>query len=503
MARKKIKTVLADKRYQRLRARYKDDWVAFAVLCGKRPTKQQRKIIKSISKTGAWTSVSSGHGTGKSDMTSILLIAFILFFPESQVIIVANKISQVQGVIWKYLKSNFRTLCKNFPWLAQYFTVTETAFYANGYKGEWCAVPKGCRIGNEESLAGAHNKNLLYVLDEASGISDAAIGVVTGALSEENNRLLMLSQPTRNSGYFYRSHNELAKHPGNPDGLFDAIVLNSEESELVTVKFIRQKIMEYGGTEAPEYLIKVRGQFPKNVAGMLLGRAELDAAVQCRPTLAHDWGWLCTCDVGNGRDKSVMTISKVSGERQSRVVIVHKVVEMDSTIDPVRFADYIFAEVGGDTYPNISIAVDSDGVGYDTATCLERYGLRVQRIRWGKKMFTKADKQRFINQRAYAHIAIRDAVQQGRIRLDANVKTVEQGSRLPCAINESGQWVMMPKKVMKEKHNISSPDRFDTICFTQIAEVLPRDMEITEDMEEIRTSVEEWVTEAEFEDLAA
>ncbi|MDF4597784.1 terminase, partial [Vibrio parahaemolyticus] len=79
---------------------------------------------------------------------------------------------------------------------------------------------------------------------------------------------------------------------------------------------------------------------------------------------------------------------------------------------------------------------------------------------------------------------------------DKNVKTAEQGSKIPCAINESGQWVMMPKPMMKEKMNIPSPDRWDTYCFSQLVDYVPHEMEVTESMLESRSSVEQWVLEA-------
>lgn len=49
-------------------------------------------------------------------------------------------------------------------------------------------------------------KQIFLILDEASGISDKAINILTGALTEKDNRMLMMSQPTRPSGYFYDSH---------------------------------------------------------------------------------------------------------------------------------------------------------------------------------------------------------------------------------------------------------------------------------------------------------
>ncbi|UTM60455.1 terminase (plasmid) [Photobacterium sp. CCB-ST2H9] len=489
---RKLKRITSDPRYWELVKKYRYDWIGFAVeLVGKTPTWQQEEIIIPTQETGSRVSVASGHGTGKSDMTSIMILAYMILYPDANVVIVANKIAQVQQVIWKYLNINWKQLCKNVPWIEQYFTLTDTQFYATASKKTWFATPRGCRVGNEESLAGSHAKHLFYIVDEASGVSDAAFGVMTGALTEKDNRMLLLSQPTKNSGYFYDTHNKLAY----PRGRWVSIKLNSEESPLVTLQFILDKRLEYGGREAAEYLIKVRGEFPKTISGYLLGRDELDKAVHYRPILDDDWGWIACVDVGNGRDKSVLNIMKVSGHRVNRKLVTHRISEMEGTVDPVRFADIIFAECSDERYPNITIVVDSDGQGYDTATLLERKKMRVQRIHWGKRMHSTKDRERFFNQRAYAHIAFRDGIRSRRIRIDSNVKTAEQGSKLPCTINEAGQNVMMPKPIMKQKYNIKSPDRTDTYCFGMLANYTPANVVITNDMVDERNNAENWVNE--------
>ncbi len=487
--RHKRRSILNDPRYLDYVKRYRFDWTRFGVECvGKKPTWQQRLVLDSVQRIGSRTTVSSGHGTGKSDQTATMIIAFITTFPNARVVLTANNYKQAQIGVWKYLRENWNNVLKVYPWLEQYFTITDTAFYANEAKSGWATVMKSCRIGQEEALAGEHAEHLLVIVDEASGVSDKAFGVMAGALTQTDNRMLLLSQPTRPAGFFYDTHHRLAE----PNGRWRAIKLNSEESPLVTVQFILDKRLEYGGREATEYLIKVRGEFPSTIAGMLLGRDSLDKSAALNIKMPDSWGWLALCDVGNGRDKSIINICKVWGQRTQRIVRCEKVLEMPSTVDPVRFADIIHAECDNDRYPNISIAVDSTGVGYDTATCLERYGRRVQRIQWGRKMHSTSDKRRFFNQRAYANVAARDAVLSSRMQIDKNIKTAEEGSKIPCAINETGQWVMMPKPMMKQKFNINSPDRWDTFCFAMFADYVPAEMEVLADMEESRAEVEEW-----------
>lgn len=178
------RSCVTDPRWRELVALYRYDWIAAAdVLFGKTPTWQQDLIIESVQEQGSKTSVSSGHGTGKSDMTSIMIMLFIIMYPGARAIIVANKIQQVMTGIFKYIKINWATATSRFPWLADYFVLTETAFYEVTGKGVWTVVPKGFRLGSEEALAGEHADHLLYIIDEASGVSDRAFGIITGALT--------------------------------------------------------------------------------------------------------------------------------------------------------------------------------------------------------------------------------------------------------------------------------------------------------------------------------
>ncbi|ELC0545177.1 terminase, partial [Salmonella enterica subsp. enterica serovar Derby] len=240
---RKIKCVTSDPRWRDMVIKYRYNFTQAVVdIFGMFPSHQQQQIIQSVQETGSRTTVTSGHGTGKSSLTAMLLLIFMILFPDARVIIVANKIGQVKTGVFKYVKQYWANAVKRHGWLQTYFVLSDTMFYERSRKGIWEVLCKGYRLGNEEALAGEHAAHLLLILDEASGISDKAIGVMTGALTEEDNRMLMLSQPTRPSGYFYDSHHSQAKTPDNPKGIWTAIVLNSEESPFVTPQFIKQKL---------------------------------------------------------------------------------------------------------------------------------------------------------------------------------------------------------------------------------------------------------------------
>ncbi|MCV5348999.1 terminase, partial [Escherichia coli] len=82
-------------------------------------------------------------------------------------------------------------------------------------------------------------------------------------------------------------------------------------------------------------MVKVLGQFPREINGYLLGRDECDRSARRKVLLEKNWGWVATADVGNGRDKSVLNICKVSGHRDKRRVVNFKVMEMPGTMDPL------------------------------------------------------------------------------------------------------------------------------------------------------------------------
>lgn len=493
----KIKSILNDPRWIEFVIRYRYNWGLFLTeQVEKPPTPQQAPIVQAMQQTGARVTVSSGHGTGKSDSCGSMFIVFMVCFPQARGVVIANSRQQARSGVFKYVHANWKRVLKNSPWLAQYFTLTDTMFYANEDKNSWQLQIKACKAGQEEGLAGEHAKHLMQVVDEASGFPDRAFQILSGALTETDNRMLMLSQPTRPSGYFYDSHHTQSITEG--EGRWLPFVITSEESPLVTMDFIQDKMVEYGGVESPEYLIKVRGQFPDIVDGMLISRVDLDFSASLDIEMPDGWGWVAACDVGDGRDKSVINICQVwVGEKDTdRIVKTHKIIEMPSTVGSVKFAKVINQMCDEDIYPNITIAVDAVGIGSATIEELENLGRDPFPIDWGKTPFGDRDKKRFYNLRAKAHIMAKYAVESGRMQLDRDVKTREQGTKLPYALNEKGQYVMMSKKVMREKLNIPSPDRFDTYCFMFLTPVAPVEgVRISSEKKERRTQVEKMMEE--------
>ncbi len=472
-----VKCPTTSKKWWNLRHKYKDDYTGFILdICGRAPTPQQRSIIENFEVKNARLSVSSGHGTGKSDIIAGLIIAYVVLNKGARVVLVANNVKQVRAAVFKCIKERWAVVKQRFPWLGKMFILTDTSFYAAGVdnKGVWEVLIKGFRLGNEESLAGEHSRCLAYIIDEASSINSKAFDIMSGALtSSYDNKMILISQPTRNEGFFYDTHHALKKKFDGSEKdkhKWVALSLSAEDTLIVDVGWLLKQYVRYGSDrENPQYLIKVRGIFPDNLEGFMLTEKEMLAATHTKPKLYRDWGWIACCDVGNGRDSSVLSIFRVSGHGTDRRVIPFKVLEYGGGIEATVFRSHIRAECKQSSYAGIRIIIDGDGVGAPIARDLEDEGFDVQRIRWGKPMFSQSDKEDFFNQRSYATRMAADAVKQGRMRVDTHEKTIGQGAKIPYEINERGQVSVMKKKDMLSKHQIKSPDRWDTYCFAFLA----------------------------------
>ncbi len=484
---KKVRDITKDSRYREFCLRYDDNLVDYVLdHCRYTPTWQQMDLLFSIQVPGSRVAAASGHGTGKTFIFAWVLDWNLRVFPFSNAMLTATNIDQARSGVWKYLDEVQQDVVKVNPWMDGFFVKQTRRYYAKPYKDSWYVRPKTASKDKPENLAGEHNKNYIVVVDEASGVPDANHGVLRGALTEERNRYLMASQPTRPTGHFAEAMTKLAKKvlpDGTVTGIYDAFTLNSEESPLVSKKFILEKLIEYGGHHSPEYQIKVLGRLPDNLAGYLIPRKWCEDCQHYKIDFTGlEWGWVLTVDVAEGehRDSSVLTLGKVTGYGPERLV---EVVECEEYLD---VNEKELARIIASKYhhiPGLTIAVDADGAGRTVVLDLEEQSVPCERIHWGLLPHSTADKQRYLNLRAFSHLKLREAMFEERFKGPENTKWVEQASKLPYLLNDKGQYQMLSKQKMRSQ-GIKSPDITDTCCFFYLVDYIPNTGEQVEVSEE-------------------
>lgn len=196
----------------------------------------------------------SAHGVGKTTSLAALALWFISTRFPCKIPVTAPTAHQLEDVFWAELAKWYRRM--PLPLQSQ-FELTSDLMYLKGRKEESFIVARTARREQPEALQGFHSENLLFLIDEASGIPDPVFEVAEGALSTPGAKVIMAANPTRVTGYFYDSHTRV-KHLWRTRQIsaFDV-----EGTPLFSPAYIESVKRRYG-ENSNAYRIRVLGEFP-------------------------------------------------------------------------------------------------------------------------------------------------------------------------------------------------------------------------------------------------
>lgn len=273
---------------------YADHPVEFVEdVIGAIPDEEQAKILRSVAKN-PMTTVRSGHGVGKSTVEAWAVIWFMVTRPFPKIPCTAPTQHQLHDILWaevsKWLRNN-KALTNELIW-------TKEKVYMKGYSEEWFAVAR--TASNPDALQGFHADDVLYIIDEASGVDDDIFEPVLGALSTPGARLLMCGNPTQLSGFFYDSHNKNRAS-------YATYHIDGRKSSRVSKDFI-QTIINMYGEDSDVFRVRVAGDFPLQEDDIFIPLSLVEKSVMTEfsprksPDLIH-----IGCDVARfGDDKTVI-----------------------------------------------------------------------------------------------------------------------------------------------------------------------------------------------------
>ena len=410
------------------------------------------------------------HNTGKTASAGIVALWHLLFFEESLMMFTAPQIGQLKKQVWKEISINLSRL-KNGPlaWLADYVGYQSELVYIKGYKEKWYVFAKTAAKHQPTTIAGNHGDNYAVWVDEASGVDDAILDVAFGALTHEDNRAIMTSQPTRNAGMFYETHHKLSHRAG---GVWIALTFNGEESPLVSKQSLEEQRQKYGSRDDPQYQIRVLGQFPDRADEFLITKRQADDMyVGASIFEDHVFGYVITVDVGGGvgRDDSVIAVSKVWGEaqwgdraRRVEVVDIPLCKNKDDVVELLAKINECILK-----YPNATLVVDDNGAGKGLGQLLKKHGIWYMPVYWGGACFNNDNRKEYVNKRALAYVCLKRAIESGRFKVKTRkykVKIQDQIIKIPYTFDEHSRYKILSKDEMK-RQGIKSPDLGDVFAF--------------------------------------
>lgn len=264
------------------------------------PSEQQVDALISVAGNKR-TSIRSGHGTGKDACASWIILWFASTRPYAKVACTAPTARQLRDILWSELSKWLRK-----SQLKDEFVFQSEKIYNKRAKDEWWirAISASVTSSPEEqaeTLAGLHGDHLLIVIDEASGVPDPVYTTLEGALTQTDNRALMIGNMTKNSGYFYESHyhKEIRK-------LWNKLHWNSEESSNVDPGFCEYMAIKYG-RDSNVYRVRVLGDAPFEDEKSLIPLAWAQQCIGNEIFVCEDDPLLLGVDVARfGDDKSII-----------------------------------------------------------------------------------------------------------------------------------------------------------------------------------------------------
>lgn len=214
----------------------------------------------------------SGHKVGKSVIAAVLSLWWVNTQPRGRVILTSASGRQVKNILWRELKTIGRRASPRLPGVIH--EVPDA-----GYKLDDGREVLGFSTDTPERMAGESGDQLLFLIDEASGVPEEIFEAIEGNRAG-GARVAMFSNPTQTSGTFFEAfHSKRA--------FWHTVHVSSEEAAevdppipgLATKTWIAEKLEEWG-EDSPLYQVRARGNFPGQADNAVVSLARLTTAIE-------------------------------------------------------------------------------------------------------------------------------------------------------------------------------------------------------------------------------
>lgn len=219
------------------------------------------------------TSTLSGHGSGKSALSAFVTDFIMSTRPHCKGIVTANTSTQLETKTWAEISKWSKRLIN-----AHWFKITTgrgaMKMVHVDHPDTWFTSGIAWRENATEAFAGQHavDSTSFYLYDEASGIPNTIFETGKGGLTDGEPMEFLFGNGTRNSGYFYDTHNSL-KHR------YTTRQIDSRDVEGTNRSYFEEMIEDYG-LDSDIVKVRVRGMFPSQSAQQFISADVYDMAVK-------------------------------------------------------------------------------------------------------------------------------------------------------------------------------------------------------------------------------
>ena len=414
------------------------------------PEKWQEEALENLSQHDRLV-IRSGHGVGKSALLAWIILWWLLTRYPAKAACTANTSTQLSDVLWGELDKWYRKLPEGFRALldikADRLELKEDAKQS-------FAVARTARKEQPEAFQGYHSPNMLFVVDEASGVDDIIFEVGRGAMSSKGAKTVMTGNPTRTNGYFYDAFHSMK-------GFWRTMHVPCSASTQCSQAYIEECKEEYG-EDSNRYRVRILGEFPIEGDDVVIPLHLAESAVGRDVALIPSeevWG----LDVARfGDDRTALA------KRCANHLV--EPVKWWKGKDLMQVCGLIQNEYYGATKKPAMIFIDSIGLGSGVVDRLKETGLPVRGINVAE---SAAVGETFMRLRDELWWHARDWFRELSCRIPDDGRLIAELTMPTYGHTSSGKLKVESKDEMKKRTSKSasgrdgkSPDLADAFCLT-------------------------------------
>lgn len=423
-----------------------------------RPDKWQEECLQAIAHNSR-VAVRSGHGVGKTALESWVILWFLFTRPFPKIPCTAPTQQQLLDILWpeisKWLKRS-ELMDELFDW-------QKTKIQNRIFPERWFATAR--TASKPENMAGFHEEHLLFIIDEASGVSDQIYETIEGALTTKDAKLLLCGNPTKNFGVFKRAFFE-------DRYLYYTIKVNCMDTSRVAPDYCQRLIRQYG-IDSDVVRVRVMGEFPKSEPDGLIPLEKIEAAMMREIEIDYDITTLhIGADIARFGDDETTIVPRIG----NKTLGLFHYTKQDTTVTAGKILSITLGLMKEYNKPFASVRIDDDGVGGGVTDILRE---RVFERNLNIEVIGCHNGGRANNPEHYANWITEQwcnlkQLLDGDIEIPNDDELSAQLSTRKYSINSKGQIILEDKKTYKKRTH-RSPDRADglILAYADTKEVDP------------------------------
>jgi hypothetical protein len=431
----------------KLMARYRDDPVAFArEVAGIEPDEWQVELLDAVAAPAIRrVSVRSGHGVGKSTAVALAAVWHVLMRVPSKTVVTAPTSSQLFDACFAEMKNVAKRLKPPFDNLLE---LKSDRIELKSHPESTFISCRTSRAEQPEALAGVHSPSVLLIADEASGIPSSVFEAASGSMSGHSATTILTGNPTRNTGFFYDTHNRLRED-------WYTMHVSCVDSPRVSEDFVEDMKRRYG-EDSPAYHVRVLGNFPPSEEDTVIPVSLIEHAMANDIKVHEDTIAIWGLDVARqGGDASVLA------KRQGPVI--HPLTVWRN-LDLMQLTGAVKAEY--DAMPPskrpAEIIVDSNGFGAGVLDRLRELGLPARGLNVSERAMAK---DTYLNLRAELWFKMKMYLEGMDVSLPRDDALYAELAAPRYHFTSAGKLQVESKDSMK-KRGVASPDRADAVALS-------------------------------------